>query len=246
MALERFVAGCVLLALGCSSEASSSTDEVAIVPEGLRVTALPGGNGVLDVIALTLRRGPHQPELYAALKNNGEVPACHAAFSVELYDTREQSLAAGISGLLTRQFYRRTDGSGTIAACVAPGEVTVAAILDLPSELAVEDVGTIVYRCPYFALDVAPVDGLSVRRMKSNQELGGTTFTGTLVNGFEVPVRDPSVTVFAVNRVGRPLGMASGSDRVDVPPGGSWAFETDRLATRGIDFLAYPAAAIER
>ena len=162
-----------LLALACSSGTMRErcgrerSDDALIVPEGLTVTALAGGNGVLDVIALTLRKGPSSTELYAALRNDGDVPACSAAVSVELFDEAEQSLAAGISGLLTQHFYRLTDGSGTIAACVGPGDVTMAAVMDLPSDIAIEDVEYIVYRCPYFALDVVPIDGLSISHVKS-------------------------------------------------------------------------------
>ena len=78
------------------------------------MTALAGGNGVLDVIALTLREGPSRVEVYAALRNDGDVSACSAAFSVELFDTTEHSLAAGIGGLLTQHFYRLTDGWGAL------------------------------------------------------------------------------------------------------------------------------------
>jgi hypothetical protein len=54
-------------------------DASRVVPESLSVTALEGGNGVLEVNALTLRDGAGGPELYVALKNVGEVPACSAA-----------------------------------------------------------------------------------------------------------------------------------------------------------------------
>lgn len=252
-----FILAAVLLLLACSGSGGSPTqsnggmggstgDATLIVPEGLNVMALPGGNGVLDVVALTLRKGPSSTELYAALRNHGDTPACHAALSVELYDKAEQALATGISGLLTSHFYRVTDGSGTIAACVGPGDVTMAAVTDLPADIAVEDVGYVVYRCPYFALDVVPIAGLSVSEVKSRTGGAGTAYTGTLVNGLDLPVNNPSVTVFPVNRAGRPLGMAIGSGTVEIPPGGSWAFETSTVDTAGADQVAYPAAALAK
>jgi hypothetical protein len=231
--------------LACSSGTHEDTgDDARIVPEGLSVTALAGGNGVLDVIALTLRNGPTSTEVYAALKNVGDVPACSAAVSVELFDKIEQSLASGISGLLTQHFYRLTDGSGSIAACVGPGDVTMAAITDLPSDIAIEDVGYVVYRCPYFALDVVPIDGLTIGPVTRVAAAVGTTYTGTLVNGLDVAVSNPSVTVFPVNRVGRPLGVAIGSGTVEIAPGGSWAFETNAVSAAGVDYFAYPAGAL--
>lgn len=229
---------------GSGEMGGDAGDDALIVPEGLSVTALAGGNGVLDVIALTLRKGLSSIELYAALRNDGDIPACHAAVSVELFDEAEQSLAAGIAGLLTQHFYRLTDGSGTIAACVGPGDVTMAAVTDLPSEIGIEDVGYVVYRCPYFALDVVPIDGLTISQVKSVTVSAGTAYTGTLVNGLDVAVSNPSVTVFPVNRVGRPLGMATGSGTVEIPPGGSWAFATNTVGAPGVDHVAYPAGAL--
>jgi len=220
-------------------------DDALIVPEDVTVTALEGGNGVLDVIALTLRAAANGPELYVALRNDGDVPACHAAVSVELFDSNEQSLAAGIGGLLTQHFYRLTDGSGTIAACVAPGDVAMASVTDLPSDIAIEDVGHVIYRCPYFALDVVPIAGLTIGHVERTTASGGAAYTGMLVNGLDVAVRDPSVSVYPVNRVGRPLGLATASGKVDIAPGGSWAFETSPVSSPGVDHLAYPAGALE-
>jgi hypothetical protein len=62
--------------LACSNGAD---DDALVVPERLSVTALAGGNGVLDVIALTLRAGAHNSEIYAALLDVGDRPACSAA-----------------------------------------------------------------------------------------------------------------------------------------------------------------------
>jgi hypothetical protein len=213
------------------------------VPESLRVLALPGGNGVLEVTALTLRKHDDHTEVIAALENVGEVPACHAAFAVELFDRADQSLAAGITGLLTQQFYRRTDDSDTIAACVAPGARTMAAITDLPA-LAIEDVAAIVYRCPYFALDVAAIAGLTVERVEVVARGGGFAYAGTLVNTLDVSVDRPSVTVFPVNHAGRPLGVATGMSDIRIPPSGTWQFETGTVDVPGADWAAFPAGAL--
>ncbi|WP_437943264.1 FxLYD domain-containing protein [Sorangium sp. So ce281] len=252
MLTKRFlIPAAVLLPLACSSEVSDGArvggdtgNEVLVVPEDLTIIALPGGNGVLNVIALTLRKGPTNTELYAALRNDGNTPACSAALSVELYNKAQQSVASGINGLLTQHFYRVTDRPDAIAACVGPGDVTMTAITDLPSDIVIEDVGYVVYRCPYFALDVVPIDGLTTSEVKAVTGGAGTVYTGTLFNGLDVAVRDPSVTVFSVDRVGRPLGVAIASGTVQIPPGGSWAFETNTVDTPGADQAAYPAGAM--
>jgi hypothetical protein len=211
---------------------------------------LESGHGVLDVIALTLRVGPSNLELYAALKNVGDTPACDAALSVELFDQQEYSLAAGIGGLYSNHLYRLTDGSGTIAACVAPGDVTMAAITDLPGTIALDTVGSITYRCSYFAIDVTPIDGLRLGPVASVAESGATAYTGTVVNGLDVPVNNPSVAVFPVNRVGRPLGVASGRGSNDIPPTtsippcGSWTFRTNAVSTSSTGAVAFPAGSV--
>lgn len=249
LAKRLLIPAAVLLPLACSSGASDHGgaggevgDEPRIVPEDLTVMSLPGASGVLKVVALTLRRGPTNTELYAALQNDGDIHACNGVVNVELYDRSQVSLAAGVSGLYSQRFYRRTDdGSGTITACVSPGDVSMAAVTSLPSDLVIEDVGYVLYRCHYYAIDVAPIDGLSIGQVKAVARDAGTAYTGTLFNGFDVPLSNPSATVFSLSRAGRPLGVAIASDTVQVPPGSSWAFETNTVDTPGPDHAAYPS-----
>lgn len=243
----------VPLWLACSDgaaerDAGPALADARIVPEGLSVSALPGGSGVLELVALTVRpvrQGAAQLEVYAAVANRGDVAACSAALSVELFDEAGRSLGAGIGGLPTERFYRRTDGSDAIAACVAPGEISMAAITDFAADIALEEVAQVVYRCPYFALDVVPIEGLTLSDVRRVARDGGTAFTGVLHNGLERVLRNPSVTVFPVNRVGRPLGAVIASDSVQVAPGGRWVFETRAVDAGGVDHRAYPAGALE-
>lgn len=245
--MRRFHVLVALLALAWPGCDAAGGDAVRIVPEGLTVRALAGGNGVLEVIALTLRQGASSAEVYAALKNVGDVPACDAAFSIELFDDSQQPLASGINGLRVSHFYRLQDDAQQIVGCVGPGHVAMAAVTELPPEVAIDDVGFIVYRCPYFALDVDPIEGLTVRDVKRVTSNTGTVYAGTLVNGFDRTVRNPAVAVFPVNRVSRPLGFATADSDVEVPPGGSWKFETDAVAVDapGEKWNAYPAAALD-
>jgi hypothetical protein len=224
--------------------AGGTADDALFVPEGLNVVPLAGGNGVLNVTAFTLVKGPTNTEIYAALRNDGAVHACSAAFGVELFDGAEQSLGAGIGGLLAKRFFRLADGSGNLAACVGPGDVTMAAIMDLPADIVIENVGTVVYRCPYFELEVTPIPGLTVMEMEGSSENGGTVYTGTVVNELEVAVTNPGITVFPLNGAGRPLGAATGSENVEIPPGGSWEFQTGVVNAVGVDAAAYPTAAL--
>jgi hypothetical protein len=229
--------------LGTGGPADDVEADALIMPEGLEVSPLEGGNGVLDLIALTLRAGRSATEIYVALRNDGDMPACSAGVSLQLFDESEQSIAAGITGLLANDLYRFTDGSGTIVSCVAPGDLALGAIMDLPSDIVIADVRSIVYRTPYFALDVAPVDGrLSVSGLKAVPVSDGTTYTGTVVNGLDFAVTNPAVTVFPVNRVGRPLGVATGSGTADLVPCGTWSFQTNSVDVSGVDAIVYPTA----
>ena len=55
-------------------------------------------------------------------------------------------------------------------------------------------------------------------------------------------VSDPSIRVFPLNRVGRPLGVAKGGDASQVAPGGTWTFQTDTVDAPGVSCAAFPAA----
>lgn len=215
-------------------------ETAAIVPQMVRATPLPGGNGVFDLTALTLREGSSGPELYVAVKNVGTTPACSPALSVELFDGDEQSLATDIGGLLLRRFYRLTDGSNAIAGCVAPGDVAMLAFTDLPAELAVDDVAHVVYWCNYWVLEGSPLDGISITGVVGVARGTDDVFSGTFNNAFDVAVEAPSVAVFALNRVGRPLGVAMARGSEAVPPGGHWNFETEPVSAAGVDQTAYP------
>ena len=227
---------------GCAADEAG--ERARVVPRDLTVTALPGGTGVLELSALTLLEGARGIELYAAVTNAGDRAACSAALSVELFDEAERSLSAGVGGLLTQQLYRVTDGSQSVAACIGRGEVGMASITDWSTEVALDGVRHVVYRCPYFALDVEPIDGIEIDELRSVAGNGETAYSGTLVNRLDVPVSNPSVTVFPINRAGRPLGAAVASEAIDVAPGESWRFETSSLDTAGVDQRAFPTGAI--
>ena len=241
------IAGSAAVPVACASSSAGhgpGDDDALIVPAGLDVSLEPGGAGVLDLFALTLRDGPDGVEIYAALKNDGVVPACDAAFKVTLYDKDTQPLGSWINGLHTKHFFRYDlpDGSSTIAACASPGDVTMAQITTMAADVAAADVGQVVYYYSYFALDAVPIDGLAVTRVDSVTTGAGIAYTGTVVNDLDTSVTNPSVTIFPTNRVGRPLGVTSGGDTSQVPPGGSWPFQTDAVDARGVSFAAYPAA----
>jgi hypothetical protein len=233
-----------------SVDAALATDgdaaDATFVPLGLAVMPLPGGNGVLEMIALTLQKGPTGIELYAALKNDDpSALACAPGLSLQLYDKSGQPIGTWIGGIDTFRFYDYDQGDASeLASCVGPGDVVMASLTGLPADLDVDDVGTIVYQCSYWALQGPPVAGLSVTGLTTVALDGGTAFTGILVNGFDAAVVGPSVQVFPINGAGRPLALAmTPSDAGDIPPNGSWTFQTSAVDVPVVGYVAYPTAA---
>jgi hypothetical protein len=213
---------------------------VLVAPVDLKVAERPGGCGVLEATALTLKSGATGIELYAALRNAGGSLACSAAFSVELFDSSEQSVAAGVGGLLMKRFYRLGDGSGGKAACLAPGDVTLIALRDLSPDVTPEQVSRVEYWCNFWALDVVPFGELEVSEVASVASSEGATFTGVLINGLDEPLPAPAVAVFPLTQDGRPLGVALAEDSEALPPGGRWSFETNAVSERGATVAAFP------
>ncbi len=126
------------------------------------MTARPGINSVFNVIALLTPRcaqGDGGAEVYAAVRNDGQILACNASFSVELHDKDDRPWAPH-QRPQARRFYRFTDGSGSIASCVAPGEVVMIAIQRLDLDAPIEDVKSVVYQSNYWGnLPLAAIEG---------------------------------------------------------------------------------------
>ena len=230
-----------LLLVACSDDAPPSAP--LIVPEGIEVSAHVGNNSVFSAKALTIREGSDGPELYAAVRNDGDTAGCNAAFSVTLYDKDEQQLGTGVSGLMLRRFYRYVsmDGTEQVVGCVLPGDITMVAIRSLSMDAPIEAVRRVEYSSQYWTLpDLVPIAGVSVSEVKAVNRSGGVAYTGALVNGLDMPLSNPTVAVYPLSSVGRPLGVAYGAAALDVAPGSSWNFETSTVSPAGASFDAYP------
>jgi hypothetical protein len=216
-------------------------DQTVILPPALAVSPRPGINSAFNVIALTLHQTARGAELLAAVRNDGDGAACNPYFSAELHDKDDQTLGGGISGLMVRRFYQFTDGTETVAGCVLPGDVSMVALTDLSLTTPIEDIVSVVYASGYWGLpDVVAIDGVSLTEMKAVTRGGGVAYTGALVNRLEVVITHPTVAVFPLNAVGRPLDVAYAGAMLDVPPDGSWNFETETVTEAGVGYDAYP------
>jgi hypothetical protein len=226
--------------------AQQNPDDALIVPQGLPVSLEEGGAGVFNLFALTLRDEADGLVLYAALQNTDPTtPACDAALRVTLYDKSNQQIGMFINGLYTSHFYNytRADNSITVAACASPGDIAMTQIDTMATDITVADIGSVVYYYSYFVLDpVVLIDGLTVSQVTPTTTSAGTSYTGTVVNQLSTMVSQPSIAVFPVNSVGRPLGIAKAGDNSQVPAGGNWTFQTTTVDMAGVNYAAFPSA----
>ena len=214
------------------------------VPEGLSNTEMDEEGAGLTLVAFTLVQGATGPELYAAVRNDGETPSCDAGVMFYFIDKADQLVTTWGGSLLSDRLYRVNDGSGAIIPCIAPGEIAMTGSTDLPDELVIEELGYLTHRFPAFAVDIVPLDAIAVSDVQTVGRAAGSAYTGTLENRLDVAVSDAKVTVFPVNRVGRPLDMATSSAAADIPPGGTWTFETTTVDDLGVDYVVVPTVSI--
>lgn len=226
-----------------------SVDDDVYLPPGLSVVNLSGEGKAVNVVAFTLVQRPGGPEVYAALRNDGDISACDAAISFEFFDHTEQSVGAWIGGVYAAQLYRRSDETGGLVACIEPGATAMVALLDLPESLALDELAATLYQLTYFDRDILPfelvaVDAFAVSGVETVNQGAETAFSGNFRNELEVPVNDAAVTIFPVNEVGRPLGVASSQADDAVPSKGSWEFRTTTVAEPGTDYVAFPSGSV--
>jgi hypothetical protein len=101
------------------------------------------------------------------------------------------------------------------------------------------------HRFPAFGGDgLTPLGSFTVSQVQVVAKDAASAYQGVFTNPLSLTATAPSVTIFPVNRVGRPLGAASSSATIDVPPGGTWSFETSTVNDRGVDYAAYPGASV--
>lgn len=208
-------------------------------PDGLRNTEVGGGDEGLNLAAFTLVPGSEGLELYAAVKNDGDVPLCNAGMVVTFYDETGVQVATLGLGLRTGRLYRLNDESGTITSCVAPGEVAMAGTQSVPKEVVLERLAYLEHNFPAFGLEVTPLDAAVVSGLDVVESADGSVFQGRLTNLLDTTVSSPVVDVFPTNRAGRPLGMASASSVTEIPPGESWSFETSSVEQLGADAFVF-------
>lgn len=220
-------------------------DDLLFVPDGLPNTNINGQDEGLTLLASTLVLEPDGPAFYVAVRNDLDTPLCQPGMTTDFYDKAGQKLTSAASVVQTDRWYGL--GDGTVIACLSPGQIGMAAATHIPNLPDLEELGYLKHLFPTFIVQgITPVEGLTLADVKVVATEAGHAFAGKLVNGLGVTVSAAAVTIFPVNRAGRPLGAATSTAAMDIPAGGSWSFETDTVADLGVNYLAFPSASISQ
>lgn len=241
--------------VGCSGSTGDDTsgaggsaatgDTRAFVPEDLPNTELVGQEGGLTLVAFTLERRERSLEAYAAVENEGATPACNPGMMLDVYGKNADFITTVGGAVESGHFYLIDDGSGVVLSCIPPGELGMGALTGFPPDLALEQVGSLEHQFPAFTVDgIVPLEGVTLGALKVVTTAEGATYEGTLTNGLDVPVTSPEVTIFPVNRVGRPLGVATAEASADVAAHGSWSFTTSAVPDGGTRQAAFAGGSI--
>jgi hypothetical protein len=194
------------------------------------------------LVAFTLTQARRGPELYAAVRNDGDTPACEAGMVTDFFDQSGEHVTSAGSKLLGGRLYRLPDG--TIIVCIAPGQTAMTAATTLPATVVIDELGALTHLIPSFMVaDIVPIAGLTLRDVRAVGR-DATAYSGTLDNGLDQTVSAALVSVFPVNRVGRPLGVTTSGASDDIAAGASWAFETGSVDDPGVGYAAFPTATL--
>ena len=211
-------------------------------PEGIELRPPPIEMPGLTMFAYTMRDGLEGLELYVALRNDAETPACGASISVDLYDHAEQSLASSVIGVIGGSPYRLVELPDAYSGCVPPGHTAMAALTDWPDYVSAGAVGYMAYRCPYFEYQVTPAGEFVLSNVERESTAAGDVYRGTFTNQLEITVETPQVVIFPLAASGRPLGMLSVQGTMTLVAGDSWMFESAPTDVRGEGYELFPSA----
>jgi hypothetical protein len=231
-----------LLLLACSEPVTADDpgDDRLFVPEGLANTELDGEGG-LTLVAFTLQQRASGLELLATIRHDGDEPACQAGILSHFIDRAGVLQATVSAAIYGGGYYRLDDEAGTLVRCLGPGQLGMAALVDLPDAVVLDHIAHLQHSFPAFTLaGLSAVDGgleLSVLATDSG-------YAGTLTNELGVPVADPEVAVFPVNRVNRALGVATNRAQLELLPGEEWRFAATLVTERGVDQVAHASVSI--
>jgi hypothetical protein len=222
-----------------SSSDAGDDEDALFIPRGIPNEESSGADYGLTLSASTLVREPSGLRFYAAVRNVGGDPVCRATMLVNFYDSSDQQIAVASADLLTSHLYHSADDT-LIIACVAPGELAVAA-LDVNYDIRVEDIARMEHLFPAFGFEVVPYPPFTVEDVQFAAHGERGTYSGTFRNGLEATVEQPRVTIVQLTAVGRPTHVASRTEDVQIAPGGEWPFDVE-VPGPSADFVTFAMA----
>jgi hypothetical protein len=219
-------------------------DDQLFVPADLPNTNQDGQDEGLVLVAFTLVEEATGPAFYAAVQNVLSTPLCEAGMMIQFYDQSGQNVGSAAGVLQSGEFYQLNDGSGTIIPCIGPGQIAMTGVTGLPDTIVIDQLGSLVHLFPSFNVGVVPAGNLTITGIQTTTGAAGTSYSGIVDNGIGSTLSNPSVAVFPVNRVGRPLGMATASTTADLPAGATWTFQTGAVGDPGVGQAAYGSGSV--
>lgn len=221
-----------------------TADAELFVPSRVGFSELADEGEGVDVVAATLGVGmTGHLELLLALFNGGDTGACSGGVGIEFFDVNEQSLGTTEAIMYGAGLYR-ADDLNQVVGCVDPGQRGMAAATNINAGIELEDVAFVVYHFTYFSTEfftggLTPLTQFTVDHVMRVESAAGSGFSGVLRNGLEATVEEPTVVVFALDAVGRPVATASVTREAPLLPDEQWEFLTSPVINPGVGEVAY-------
>lgn len=209
---------------------SNATDRRYFVPPiEMTYVGMRPDPGISHVAWTVVDDGLYGAEFLFAIRNTYGSPLCGINVRLTFLDADGDVIATGDDSAETGPMRGCYGSCGLVPGCLAPGLVGMGqAILDLYPGRTVDEIARATFDVSALNLvDAVAATDVVVRDLTSvpGSITGQRRVTGRVVNLSPALVRNPDVTVFGVNAVGRPLFHTWDIELLTIPVGGSWSFE---------------------
>jgi len=197
----------------------------------------------MEVVAHTARETTTSKEWLMAVKNTGTDHLCAIDVSFSFLDSAGTKLGGATLVPLDIPLERGSNGSGGLTSCLAPGKIGMLKETLSLQDVDISKIAKVTHEFGALILtDAAPTDDIKVSNIAPvSAGVSGLVFSGSLLNNGTTGVKNPSVAIYGVNAVGRPLFSSEAIELVTIAAGSSWAFKTiDKFDEPFADFAAYP------
>lgn len=186
----------------------------------------------IELLAWTIREDPvlGDHDFLLAVRNTYGSPLCSLTVDVIFRDSAGTEV--GDAGTLVEgPPHRGVSGTGgLVSGCMSDGHVgMMAAPLYLRSGRRADEIASGTYTVGAINLvDAVPTTDITVSGLTTAPgTFRGQHFVGAVENRSRSSTfRNPSVSIFGLNAVGRPLFESGDIDLLTISPGGAWSFST--------------------